>query len=108
MAIELAGIVTEVARQEKLNTVSRISLQFGEMIQVVPDIFRFAFTEAVRGTVAEHAEIEIEIVLLTLQCKNCLTEFVIEDLNFHCRRCESTDIEIIHGKEMFVKSMEGA
>jgi hydrogenase nickel incorporation protein HypA/HybF len=108
LAVELAGIVAGVAEKEKLNTVSRVSLQFGEMIQVVPDIFRFAFSEAVRGTIAEHAEIEIEIIPVTLRCTNCLTEFVMEELNFRCRSCGSTDIEIINGKEMFIKSLEGA
>jgi hydrogenase nickel incorporation protein HypA/HybF len=107
LATDLAGIVTEVAVRENLSKVTRINIQFGEMIQVVPDIFRFAFSEAVKGTNAEYAEIALEIIPLTLRCNNCLKEFVIGDLMFQCIYCRSVDMEIIHGKEMFVKSLEG-
>jgi len=107
LATDLAGIVTDVAARENLSRITRINIQFGEMIQVVPDIFRFAFREAVKGTNAEHAEVDLEIIPLTLQCKNCMKEFVIGDLMFQCIHCHSVDMEIIHGKEMFVKSLEG-
>jgi hydrogenase nickel incorporation protein HypA/HybF len=107
LATDLARIVTETAARENLSKVTRINLQFGEMIQVVPDIFRFAFSEAVKGTTAEDAEIALEIVPVILCCNICHKEFVIDDLNFQCAYCQSVDLEIIHGKEMFVKSLEG-
>jgi hydrogenase nickel incorporation protein HypA/HybF len=107
LATDLARIVTEAAVRENLARVTRINLQFGEMIQVVPDIFRFAFSEAVKGTKAEHAEVALEIIPIALRCNNCLKEFMIGDVMFQCVYCHSVDLEIIHGKEMFVKSLEG-
>jgi hydrogenase nickel incorporation protein HypA/HybF len=107
LAAELARIVTEVAGRENLKRVSRVNLQFGEIIQVVPDIFRFAFEEAVKGTCAEDTEVIIEKVPVSLRCNECRNEFVIGDLNFRCPDCQSTDLEIIHGKEMVIKSLEG-
>ena len=107
IAADLARIVTETATRENLSSVTRINLQFGEMIQVVPDIFRFAFGESVKGTIAENAEIDIEIVPVSLRCTRCHREFEPEDLLFRCGFCQSADLDIIHGKEMFVKSLEG-
>jgi hydrogenase nickel incorporation protein HypA/HybF len=107
LATDLAGIVTEVALRENLKLVTRVNLQFGEMIQIVPDIFRFAFSEAVKGSVAENAGIELEIIPVTLRCTHCHKEFVIKDLVFRCDDCHSVELDIIHGKEMFVKSLEG-
>jgi hydrogenase nickel incorporation protein HypA/HybF len=107
LSAELAIIVTQVAADEELTRITRINLQFGEMIQVVPDIFRFAFQEAVRGTLAENAEVDIEIMPVTLRCARCQNEFLVPDMVFRCINCRSTEFDIIHGKEMFVKSLEG-
>ena len=107
LSAELARIVTQVAVKEELTLVTRINLQFGALIQVVPDIFRFAFQEAVRGTLAENAVVEIEIIPVSLRCAGCQSEFEVPDMVFRCLNCRSTEFDIIHGKEMFVKSMEG-
>ena len=107
LAEELARIVTKVASDENLKVVTRVKVQFGEMIQVVPDIFRFAFSEAVKGTNAEQAEVVLEIVPIVLRCNICRKEFGIADLTFRCMNCQSVDLEIMHGKEMFIKSLEG-
>jgi hydrogenase nickel incorporation protein HypA/HybF len=107
LAAELAGIVTEVAVRENLSSVTRVNLQFGEMIRVAPDIFRFAFEEAVKGSCAEGSEIDIETVPITLRCRECGEETVIEDMEFRCSHCHSVDLDIIHGKEMILKSLEG-
>jgi hydrogenase nickel incorporation protein HypA/HybF len=107
LATDLARIVTETAVRENLVRVTRINIQFGEMIQVVPDIFRFAFAEAVNGTKAEQAEVALEIIPIVLRCNICRKEFGIDDLTFRCKYCQSVDLEIMHGKEMFIKSLEG-
>ena len=107
LATDLARIVTDAAVREKLSRVTRVYIQFGEMIQVVPDIFRFAFAEAVNGTNAEHAEVDLEIIPIVLRCNKCLREIVINDLAFRCNHCDSVDLEIMHGKEMFITSLEG-
>jgi hydrogenase nickel incorporation protein HypA/HybF len=107
LATDLARIVTETAVRENLSRVTRINIQFGEMIQVVPDIFRFAFSEVVKGTCAEYAEVALEIIPIALQCNTCHKESGIDDLTFRCKYCQSVDLEIIQGKEMFIKSLEG-
>jgi hydrogenase nickel incorporation protein HypA/HybF len=107
LATDLARVVTEAACRENLSRVTRINVQFGEMIQVVPDIFRFAFSEAVKGTTAENAEIDVEIIPIALRCNICHKESGMDDLTFRCKHCQAVDLEIIQGKEMFIKSLEG-
>ncbi len=107
IAMDLADTVIKVARGEHLGRVSRVNLQFGQMVQIVPDIFRFAFEEATRGTVAENSEIDLEIVPVRLRCNNCLKDYDMDTMVFRCNFCHSTDIVIIQGKEMIIKSIEG-
>jgi hydrogenase nickel incorporation protein HypA/HybF len=107
IAKDLSEIVLEVADREKLSDVSKINISFGEMIQIVPDIFDFAFREAVRDTIASGAEVDIEIIPVKLKCKDCNNEFNLNDSLFSCNKCNSSDLDIVNGKEMIVKSIEG-
>ena len=107
IAEDLAEKVLEEAKNGGLSKVSDVNITFGQMIQIVPDIFRFAFREAVSGTAAEEAEINIEITPVKMRCAACGNDFIVNDNKFECRSCGSTDLEIIQGKELFIKSIEG-
>jgi hydrogenase nickel incorporation protein HypA/HybF len=107
IAKDLSGIVLEVAVREKLSKVTSVNLSFGQMIQIVPDIFKFAFSETVRDTIAMDAVVNIEILPVKMKCRSCNDEFTLSDNTFSCNRCGYTEIDIIQGKELFIKSIEG-
>ena len=107
IAGELAQIVIREAEKNSISKVTKVSVCFGELVQVVPDIFRFAFTETVRNTVADDSEVDIEIERTKMKCRICGNEFGISDNNFRCNVCNSSELDFIHGNEVFVKSIEG-
>jgi hydrogenase nickel incorporation protein HypA/HybF len=107
IASDLSSIVLETARNENLLRVTRVNISFGRLIQIVPDIFEYAFREAVRDSVAHEAELDIEVVEIKMRCLKCGNDFHLEDNRFFCNVCQSADIDIIHGKELFIKSIEG-
>ena len=107
IAEDLSAIVLEVANREKLSKVTKVNIRFGEMIQIVPEIFEFAFREIVRNTLIREAEIFIEIVPVKMRCHNCGNDFQVTGNNFSCNICTSTDLEIISGRELIIKSIEG-
>jgi hydrogenase nickel incorporation protein HypA/HybF len=107
IAEDLSAIVLESAKREKLTKVTKVNISFGQMVQIVPDIFEFAFREAVRNSVANDAEIDIEIIPVKTECKVCGNDFQVKGNLFCCNICGSVDLEIIHGKELFIKSIEG-
>jgi hydrogenase nickel incorporation protein HypA/HybF len=107
IAEDLSAIVLEAADRENLSKVTRVNISLGQMIQIVPDIFEFAFREIVRNTIAEEAEVEIEIVPVKMKCSGCGNDFQVFANIFICNICGSADLEIIHGKELFIKSIEG-
>jgi hydrogenase nickel incorporation protein HypA/HybF len=107
IANDLSKIVLEVSGREKLSKVTKVNISFGQLIQIVPDIFNFAFLECVKDTIAMNAEVNIEILSVKLKCRICNEEFVIKDNIFSCSKCGSTELDIIQGKELFVKSIEG-
>ncbi|MGD0340246.1 MAG: hydrogenase maturation nickel metallochaperone HypA [Bacteroidales bacterium] len=107
IAENLSVIVLEAANRENLSRVTKINICFGQLVQIVPAIFEFAFRETVRGSVAQDAELSLEIMPVKLKCKMCSSEFNIQENFFVCSNCGSTDLTIIQGKELFVTSIEG-
>ncbi len=107
IAEDLSSIVVEAAKQENLSKVSRINIIFGQLVQIVPEIFEAAFREAIKETMASEAELSVEILPVKLRCKTCGNDYLLKGNQFECSVCNSADIDIIQGKELFIKSIEG-
>jgi hydrogenase nickel incorporation protein HypA/HybF len=103
----LIGIIEDTAATNKISKVSQVSLRIGTMRQVVPDALEFAFEIVGKGTVAEGAAIKIEEIPTRARCRECATEFPVEDFCFVCTSCGSGDVEVIEGKELYIDSLEG-
>lgn len=106
IAEDLTQIVLETARDSGLTEVTEVNIVFGKMVQIVPEIFDFAFRECARGTVAQNARVNIEIRSVSMRCRVCGNDFEVQENIFLCP-CGSSDLEIISGKELFIKSIEG-
>jgi hydrogenase nickel incorporation protein HypA/HybF len=107
IASDLTDIVLAAAGKENLSKVTVVNVTFGQMVQIVPDVFESAFRFAVDGTVAADAELKIEIVPVKLHCRGCGVDFAVENNTFLCKNCGSSDIDITCGNELFIKSIEG-
>jgi hydrogenase nickel incorporation protein HypA/HybF len=107
IASDLTVIVLDSAKSGNLSKVTRVSICMGKLIQIVPDIFKFAFREAVRDSIASDAVLDIEVVDVKMRCLKCGNDFQLKDNRFSCSICQSTELEIIHGKELYIKSIEG-
>jgi hydrogenase nickel incorporation protein HypA/HybF len=107
IAEDLFEIVRAVAEKEKLSKVTKVSITFGKMVQIVPEIFEFAFSDSARDSVAMDAELDIELAEIKLKCRKCGHDFQPDDNCFSCNICNSDETDIIQGKELFIKSIEG-
>lgn len=104
---DMFRIIDEVAKKEKLTRIDKIYFSIGKMLQVVPDLFRFAFDSAKEHTIASDAEIEIEFLPVRMRCVDCSYEFEVEEHKFCCPNCEGTNLDLIQGKELLIKSIQG-
>lgn len=107
IAEDLAAMVAGYAAEAGLKKVEKVNISFGEYIQIVPDLFEAAFSEAVRDTVASGAELDIVIIPAEMRCVGCGSEYKPAGDLYACSVCGSEEIELIHGKELFVRSIEG-
>lgn len=107
IAEDLVAMVAAYAAEAGLSQVDMVNVSFGQYIQIVPDLFVTAFSEAAKDTVVSGAELDIEIIPAELRCLACGSAYnPVGDLCV-CSICGSEEIALIHGKELFIKSIEG-
>ncbi|MDM7920687.1 MAG: hydrogenase maturation nickel metallochaperone HypA [Pyrinomonadaceae bacterium] len=86
--------------------IRKIKLSIGEFSGVVREALDFAFDVLKPGTAAGDAEIEIEVVPLSVVCPACgPIETTLGDLNFVCPHCDAA-VRLTGGREMRVDYLE--
>lgn len=107
IAENIFRIVREQKNLNNLKKVYKINLKIGKLTTVVPSALKFCFQVISKGTEFENVKLDIEIVPFKIKCKKCLKEEEISEFFFLCPFCESENIEVISGRELFIDSIEG-
>ncbi len=88
------------------SSVAAIRLIVGKFSNAIPDALMFAFNSAKKGTIFEKSELIIKETPLKCLCKSCGLEFILEKHSFICEGCNSKDLSITSGRELFVESID--
>lgn len=107
MVEDVFRIILGVAAENSLSRIDRVNVVIGEYLQVKPSLFEFAFDAAKDGTIASGAELQIELQPVELKCGECGRTFLLKELSYKCRFCGSGQLEIVKGRDLFIKSLEG-
>ena len=100
-------IIEDETAKHGITKVSKVHVRIGELSNLVADALSFAFETITPGTVAEGAELEIEIVPAKGRCEKCDIEFPIDRFNFLCPQCDGVADEVVSGRELEVAEIEG-
>jgi hydrogenase nickel incorporation protein HypA/HybF len=102
----MLDLVLEQAEKAEAKSVGKINLVIGEMTGVVDRAVQFYFDFLSKGTAAEGAALAFKVIPTTAKCRNCHKEFELGEFDWTCPHCQSNNIEIVGGKELFVESIE--
>lgn len=109
LAQSIMDIVLDAARSHGAERIGLVRLVVGQMTCVAPDSLLFAFQALSRGTEAEGAKVDFELVALEVQCEECGLLGPVDDPPFIvCSGCHSSRVKIVKGREIKVKSIEVA
>jgi hydrogenase nickel incorporation protein HypA/HybF len=102
----MLDLVLKQAEEAEAEKVGKINLVIGEMTGVVGRCVQFYFDFLSKGTPAEGAALNFKVIPTTARCRDCHEEFKLGEFDWTCPHCQSNNIEITGGKELFVESIE--
>lgn len=104
-----AAIVSEAVKAlqaHKGARVEKITISLGRMSGVDKDALEAAFPLAAEETELADTKLVIESIPLVTKCRQCGKQKKHRPPFFLTCKCGNTDVEIISGKELYIKSME--
>ncbi len=92
--------VNDAARQHRFEKISQIRLGVGGISGVDIDALLFCYPEITRGTILDHAVLNIEAIPAVLACNHCLEDSTPEDKWIMiCNHCGSREVRVKSGRE---------
>lgn len=114
-AYNIFKVAEATAIKYKAKKISEVYLEIGELTLIVPELLKKSFEMATTGSIAEGAELIIELTPGKIKCRECnkistvtlSEESYLTGLQlFQCQHCKSKDTEIIEGKKANVKNIK--
>ena len=114
-AYNIFKIAEETALKYNAKKISEVYLEIGELTLIVPRLLKESFKIATKGSIAEGAELKIEIIPGKIKCRDCgkisrvtlNEEAYLTGLQlFQCKHCLSKNTEIIEGKKANIKNIK--
>lgn len=99
-------LAVEKAKEANASKITRINLIVGDLSGVVDECVRFYFEHISKNTIANGAELMIEMVPTKLRCDKCDAVFIPQDGNWSCPSCHEPSLEIVSGRECYMESIE--
>ncbi|WP_253073518.1 hydrogenase maturation nickel metallochaperone HypA [Sodalis ligni] len=102
----LVNILLKEAARHQVRSITLVRLKVGRMKAVEPQALVFCFGAFTEGTLAEGAELIIEPVPAVATCRGCGGDFEVIKFHFQCPRCQSRDVVLIQGDELYIESFD--
>jgi hydrogenase nickel insertion protein HypA len=98
--------VESVASDNDATIVTKIVVKIGVMSGIEAHLLEIAFNTFKEKTICDGAKFVMNIQPLTIECQNCKEISELEKIHYCCQKCESTDVKVIDGEDMFLMSLE--
>ena len=96
----LLAIVEQYAGQGDFSHVRSLKLSFGRLSCLDQKSLEFAFSVQSVGTIAEHANLDFQILPARIYCFSCGEDSILPGaLEEYCPRCQGQDIVLSGGTE---------
>ena len=121
MACEIFEQVINSANSHRATQVNQVTLQIGRLTQTNPEQLSFCFKVIAEGSIAEDADLIVEMIPLSLECEcgyegtldkskiressELKSELLAYTAAMECPICEK-QAHIIGGRELIIKSIE--
>ena len=96
----------DIAEQNGAQKVLKVYVKIGVMSGVEPHLLKSAFDTFKEATMCADALLDIQVQNVIIRCKECGAETTLEVFRYLCSQCESNNVEVIDGEDMYLMSLE--
>jgi hydrogenase nickel insertion protein HypA len=96
----------DIAKENSASKVTKVITKIGVMSGVETHLLQIAFDTFKEGTMCDGAEFIMNVQKLKLHCNSCEDEFEIDEHRYQCLKCESLDVKVIDGEDMYLMTLE--
>jgi len=96
----------ELASQNDATTVTKVVTKIGVMSGIETHLLETAFETFKEGTLCAGAEFVINVQKLKLHCNECKEEFEVDKVEYYCIHCQSLNVKVLDGEEMYLMTLE--
>lgn len=96
----------EHAKTNDATEVTKVVVKIGVLSGVEPDLLETAFNTFKEKTVCDKAQFIMNVQDVVIECLDCQTTSTLKKREFHCPKCQSINIDVKDGEEMFLMSLE--
>lgn len=106
IALGIVKIAEDEIKKADAKKVISIELEIGTLAGIEFDALEFVWESAVKDTILENADKQINIIKAQGKCLDCDSIFELNKYYDSCPKCSSSLKSILQGKELRVKSLE--
>ena len=96
----------EHVKANNATIVSKVVVKIGVMSGVEAELLKTAFDTFKDKTICMDAEFIMNIQDVVIKCNSCQKESTLKKLEYCCPECNSTDLDIIDGEDMYLMQLE--
>ncbi|MBF0540871.1 MAG: hydrogenase maturation nickel metallochaperone HypA [Nitrospirae bacterium] len=102
----LLKLIKKYAEDNHAATVISVKIKLGRLSGVEPYLLKTAFDTFKENTIANCAELIMDIRDVVIRCNQCNQQSILTEFIFICPICGSIDIETIEGDTMTLETLE--
>jgi hydrogenase nickel incorporation protein HypA/HybF len=106
LAEALVELIEEEGRKHDCTRVRTVRLEIGAVSCVEPEAMRFCFDAVTRGTIAEGAALDIDIVPARGWCPDCAKAIAVSERLAGCPDCGNWRVQVTGGDDLRLKELE--
>jgi hydrogenase nickel incorporation protein HypA/HybF len=106
VTMSLLDLVLDEAVKAGASKISGVNIVLGEMTGIIDHYVQANFELLSQNTPAEGAALSFRNIPRQARCRHCGHTFQPSDFEWNCPECQSLELEITGGNELYVESIE--
>ncbi len=102
----ILNICVDYAQRSGAAKVTTVNLVIGQLSSIIDDSVQFYWDLISEGTVCEKAKLHFDRIPALMKCRQCASEFNLDQILSPCPSCGSMEVELLAGEEFYVDSIE--